>query len=75
MISLEEALRMAKEERDNLDMVVEYEKGYVFSSKDDEGYVGGSGHTPVVILKDGTRSTMAEFMFGDPGEEVMRKGV
>ncbi len=75
MISLDEAISIAKKERNNLDLVVEYEKGYVFSSKDDEGYIGGYGHTPVVILKDGKHTDMAGFMFNDPGKEILRKSL
>ena len=76
MITLTKAIEIAKNERDNLDLVVEYENGYVFSSKDDEGYVGGYGHTPVVVLKkNGKIADMATFMFSDPGDEIMRKAI
>ena len=44
MITLDEAIIKANTKRKNIDQVVEYENGYVFSNTDDVNYKGGLGH-------------------------------
>lgn len=76
MITLDEAIRIAKGVRSDLDSVTEFENGYVFSSKSDEGYLGGMDHSPVVVLKkDGRVADIASFMFLDPGKEIGTKAI
>lgn len=76
MISYEDALKKAKERRPDLNLVVEYENGYVFSSSEDAGYIGGMDHSPVVILKkNGDYSTMIDFINSGTGKEIGRKTI
>ena len=71
MITYEEALKMAKEFKPNIDNCTEYENGYVFGCSDDDNYVGGYGHTPCVILKtNGIITSMPEFIIKGTGEEI-----
>lgn len=71
MISYEEAYTKAKELKPNLDSCTEFENGYMFGSSKDKGYYGGSGHTPVVILKEnGKAIPMNEFVIMGTGEEI-----
>ena len=76
MVSLEEAIKLAKEVRSNLDLVVEYSNGYVFSDASDEGMIGGLNHTPVVIRKkDGKSISMIEFVNSGTGKEIKRQSL
>ena len=76
MVTTDKAIEIAKKVRGNLDQIVEYESGYVFSSKSDEGYIGGLDHSPVVVLKqDGRLVDMASFMFSGPGKEILRADI
>lgn len=50
MITYEDALKMAKELKTDIDSCIEYDSAYMFISKDDEESIGGAG--PCVILKD-----------------------
>ena len=71
MISYEDALKKAQEVKSNIDKCIEYEKGYYFSSSEDEGYVGGAGHSPVVVQKtDGKLIPMPQFVMNGTGEEL-----
>lgn len=71
MISFEEALEIAKQRKANIDGCTEYENGFVFGFSGDDGYIGGYGHTPVVIMKeDGRLSTMPEFVIEGTGKEI-----
>lgn len=71
MITLEEALEIAKTRRSNLNQVFEYEKAYIFSHTDDSNYIGGFDHSPVVVLKeDGTITNMVEFVNSGTGKEM-----
>ena len=71
MITYEEALEIARTRRTNLNQVFEYEKAYVFSNTDDSNYIGGFGHTPVVVLKeDGIITNMIEFVNSGTGKEI-----
>ena len=68
-ITYDEALKIAREHKDNINNCIEYETGYVFGTREDSNYIGGYGHTPVVILKaDGTITSMPEFTDMDRGE-------
>lgn len=76
MITYEEALKKAYTKRKNLDQVVEYANGYVFSSSDDAEYIGGLGHTPVVVLKkNGDIVDMMTFVNSGTGKEISRKSI
>lgn len=52
MITYEDAFRIAKSRRMDIDRCFEYEKGWSFGSKEDENYFGGYDHTPVNIAKE-----------------------
>lgn len=76
MITYEEALAKAHTKRKNLDQVVEYANGYVFSSEDDANYIGGLGHSPVVVLKkNGEIVDMMTFVNSGTGKEIGRKSI
>ena len=76
MITLDEAIIKANTKRKNIDQVVEYENGYVFSNTDDVNYKGGLGHSPVVVLKkDGKVIDMITFINAGPGKELGRKSI
>lgn len=71
MITYEEAYRKAKELKPNTNCCTEYENGYMFGSTEDEGYRGGRGHTPCVILKkNGKAIPMNEFVISGTGEMI-----
>ena len=71
MISYEVALEKAKKLKENIDNVMEYENGWVFGFYDDSNYIGGYGHTPVVILKnDGKATNMPQFVADGTGEHI-----
>ncbi len=76
MLTLEEAIKKVKEIRQNVDMCVEYENGYMFIAKEDSDYDGGYGHAPIVILKDtGKVVSMPQFILAGAGEEISRKEI
>lgn len=76
MITYDEALAKAYTKRKNLDQVVEYENGYVFSDSSDAEYIGGLGHTPVVVLKkNGEIVDMMAFVNAGTGKEIGRKSI
>ena len=61
MITYEEALARARERKENLDNCIEYENAYVFGSAEDNNYIGGYDHTPVVVMKeDGIVTSLPE---------------
>ena len=71
MITFEEACKIARELKPNMDKCTEYENAYVFGCHDDDHYVGGYGHTPCVILKaDGKTIPMPEFVIQESGKEI-----
>lgn len=71
MISFEEAYKIAKEVKPNTDCYYEYENGWMFGSNADNGYVGGYGHTPVVVLKkDGKTVNMMTFVNMGTGKDI-----
>ena len=71
MITYEEALKIAKEQKEHIDHFYECEKAYVFSYSGDANYIGGLGHTPVVILKeDGRQVTMPELVYMGTGKTI-----
>ncbi len=76
MINYDEALKIAETSRKNLNQVVEYENGYVFSNTDDINYTGGLGHSAVVVLKkDGKIIDMPHFVMSGTGKEIGRKRI
>ncbi len=71
MITYEEALKIARERKDRIDNCIEYENAYVFGFTGDNNYIGGYGHTPVVIMKeDGRIASMPELIDSGTGEEI-----
>ena len=71
MITYEEALEIAKHNKDEIDNCTEYENAYVFSFSGDSNYIGGYGHTPIVIMKeDGRLSSMPELIVNGTGNEM-----
>ena len=76
MITLMDALEIAKGERSGIDFVVEYEKGFVFSGSNDAGYIGGLNHSPVVVLKDnGAVTNMISFVNAGTGKEIDKHSI
>lgn len=76
MITFEEALKKANTKRKNIDQVVEYANGYVFSNTEDVNYKGGLGHSPVVVLKkNGEIVDMITFVNGGTGKEIGKKRI
>ena len=76
MITYDEALKIAKAKKSNIDQVVEYANGYVFSSAADAGYKGGLGHSSIVVLKkDGEVVSMISFVSKGTGKEIGKKSV
>lgn len=76
MITYEEALAKANTKRKNINQVVEYANGYVFSNSEDVNYKGGLGHTPVVVLKkNGEITDMVSFVNSGTGKEIGRKSI
>ena len=71
MVDFEKALKIIRERRPDVDQGVEYENGFMFSSKADEEYEGGYGHTALVVLKDsGKIIPMYEFSTNGAGELI-----
>ena len=54
MISYEEALKMARELKKNIDACDEYDIAYVFKAKEEEYLIGGYG--PCCIIKETGRA-------------------
>ena len=52
MIDYKIALKIAQKRKNNIDKCSEYENGYVFGANEDDNYVGGAGHTPIVVIKE-----------------------
>lgn len=73
MITFEDAYKTALEIKPNIDNCTEYENGWVFGCYDDNNYIGGWGHTPVVILRDGRKTVMPEFETIGTGKEIGRR--
>ncbi len=70
-ITFEKAYAIAKQHKDQIDNCTEYENAFVFGYSGDSDYIGGYGHTPVVIMKeDGRIASMPEFVADGAGKEV-----
>lgn len=70
-ITFDEALKIAFERKALIDTYTEYDNAYVFGFSGDEGYIGGVGHTPVVVMKeDGRITTMPEFVYSGAGNVI-----
>ena len=70
MISFEEALKKVKTLKPSINECSELSNAYIFSSKDDANYEGGSGHTPCVIIKETGEAVnmptyIAEYGYGE----------
>lgn len=73
-MDIKEALIIASKNRKDLNQVVEYENGYVFSNTDDVNYTGGMGRSAVVVLKkNGKIIDMPHFVMSGTGKELGRK--
>ena len=71
MIGYDEALQIAKDRKEKIDECTEYENAFVFSYTGDAGYVGGYGHTPVTVMKDGKYMYgITALLDGSVGEEI-----
>ncbi len=71
MITFEEALAKAKQRKPNIDGYSEWDNGWVFTSNADAGYVGGYGHTSIVVRKsDGKILDMPSFVYEGAGEYI-----
>ncbi|MDO4439092.1 MAG: hypothetical protein Q4B86_06590 [Eubacteriales bacterium] len=70
MISYETALKTAKELKKNIDKCIEYDSAYMFTSKEDEGSIGGSG--PCVILKDSGKAINQTYYYDTYKAEFIR---
>ncbi len=72
MIGYDEALRIAKGRKKEIDECTEYENAFVFSFTGDAGYIGGYGHTPVVVMKEDGRFMygMSPLLDGSVGKEI-----
>lgn len=65
MIKYEDALRIAKEHKPNIDYCNEETLAWIFSSKEDEHHIGGDG--PIVIIKrTGEVLNMPTYVIEDP---------
>ena len=71
MITYEQALEIARDRKDEIDNCIEFENAYVFGFSGDDNYIGGYGHTPVVVMKeDGRLASMPELIVSGSGEEI-----
>ncbi len=62
MINYEEALKIAKEHKPNIDHCYEETLAWIFTSKEDEHTIGGDN--PVVVLKEtGDALNMPDYAF------------
>lgn len=74
MMELKEAIKIAKELKEEINRYAEYDDAFVFWSTKDEGYIGG-GHSPLVILKSDSKAIpYAQYVIDGQGEEI-REGV
>ncbi len=70
-IPYEKALQIGLSEKPNADTVTEYDNAYVFSATEDSNYIGGWGHTPVVVMKyDGQVLNMPQFVADGAGKRL-----
>ena len=72
MITYEKAYKEAAKLRPDINYGTEFEKGFLFGNTDDENWIGGAGHTPVIILKEDGRAVNAPtfYMQIGPGEII-----
>lgn len=73
MVSYNEALSCAKLHKGNIDNCTEYENAYVFGCTDDDNYIGGAGHTPVVVWKKSGRVTDLPELLINGGGKLLRE--
>ncbi len=71
MLNYDEALEKARTLKDRINECTEYEKAFVFSHTDDAEYIGGAGHSPVVIWKkNGKITSYPELVIQGSGREI-----
>lgn len=70
MVPYEEAYKKAAELRPDIDYFTEFERGWLFGARKDEDFIGGAGHTPVIVVKDSGKIVNAPtfYMQIKPGE-------
>ena len=69
----EEALKIARERKPNIDVCDEWEGGWVCGFSGDAKFDGGYGHAPVVITKkDGEIVAMPQFTLSGTAGEFLR---
>ena len=72
MITFEDALKIARELKQDVDRCYEYEDAYVFSSKEDDNYEGT--HEPCVVMKeDGKAKTMLWYVEHGKGIDIIKE--
>lgn len=72
MITYEEALEIARKRKENADTCVEYGSAYMFMAEEDANYIGGYGHSAIVISKqNGAFLRLPEFLM--KGEKEIRE--
>lgn len=71
-LSFEDAYEIAKVNKAKIDNYIELKDAWVFCCYEDSNYVGGYGHTPVIVLKKNgqVRFSMPELLMGTYGEEL-----
>lgn len=73
MITYEEALKIAKERKPNINVCDEWQGGWVFGYTGDANFKGGYGHSPVVIEKEGGQlMSMMQFVTSGTAGELVR---
>jgi len=71
MVNCDEALKLAKEYRDDIVNCAEYDNAYIFSGHVDEDVIGPQ---PVVVMKDtGEIMLMPEYVASGKGGEYIRE--
>lgn len=70
MIGYDEALKIARKAKKNIDQCIEHENAYVFGFSGDDEMIGG-GASPVVIMKDDGRAvTMPYYVMFHATKEI-----
>ncbi|MDO4500478.1 MAG: hypothetical protein Q4B60_04310 [Erysipelotrichaceae bacterium] len=70
MITYEEALKIAKDNTDNIDRCTEYDIAYSFVSDEDMHKIGGS--SPIIILKETGEILYPSYFYNEYKAEEIR---
>lgn len=70
MVTYEEAYKIAKSLKNNIDKCFEYDVAYMFASSEDDDTIGGDG--PCVILKENGRAISRIHLFDFYNAEYQR---